>query len=645
LFFVKDAIINATKGDGNKIKELNRQWEKFNNYYTTTYTLNFFLSGGQGNGLGDEVVNKIFGSFVNYTKTQDSKSDSSKANKVKADTAREEFKKKKEEITAQNNNIKNSIGGSQYLKNLESYFYDKKPYSELGTIGKIYINIQFLYGLSLDNNLESQDKKEKQDISLYDFIKNILSHVSNSIGNVNNFDIHVDPIDNIARIIDINYVDSDTRDTAYNNAFTLEMHNLKSTARSYKLESQIFPEQSTIIAVGSQVKGSALGTGADTMVDFNKNISDRIVPAKIDPNISDNETQSEQEQLTNLKESLRTIYSFLGNTINFYNFTSIANFDSNNASTYKNALRDLIAYFKSISNSDSKNRAIIPTKLSVELDGIGGLIIGHIFKIPKELLPKGYQGGALGSKQGYIITGLGHKVSNSDWTTEIGAQTIILDKPIGADVNYQLALETAIAVIQNPAALSSNEPVIIRTGKNSGLDGRASISSKYGNIAAVLTENGGGLNDFYGKTGIVKSPFPLYSDPSRKNRVKQAGTDSFTCNALVKDQLQAIFNEIKTTFTAQQIQENKYDIYSGCLNPRLKRGSKTAASVHSWGIAVDINQGENQLKQSSTSKPPAQFSDPKHKKYIDIWYKHGFKSLGREQNRDWMHFQINDVAF
>ena len=638
---VKDAIIKATKGDGNKIKELNRQWGKFNSNSAQIYTLNSYLDSTQGIGLDEDEINKIFGSFVGNTKIKDSESASGKTKKSEADVARAEFEKKKAALAAQSNNVANSIGGSQYLKNLESYFYDKKPYSELGIIGKIYINVQFLYGLSLDNNLESQDKKEKQDISLYDFIKNILSHVSNSIGNVNNFDIHVDPIDNIARIIDINYVDSNTRDNAYNNAFTLEMHNLKSTARSYKLESQIFPEQSTIVAVGSQVKGSALGTGADTMVDFNKNISDRIVPAKIDPNINDNEAQSEQEQLTNLKESLRTIYSFLGDTINLYSFTSIANFDSNNASTYKNALRDLIAYFKSISNSDSKNRAIIPTKLSVELDGIGGLIIGHIFKIPKELLPKGYQGGALGSKQGYIITGLGHKVANSDWTTEIGAQTIILDKPTGIEPNYQLALETAIAIVQNPTALSSNEPVKIKKGKNYGLDGRAATSAKYGNIADVLTRQ---QNQFFGKKGVVTPKFPIYAIDlkGKKTPRKEAGPNSFFCNALVRDQLQAIYDEIFTTFTAQEIQQNKYDIWSGCLVPRYKTGSTTIPSTHAWGIAVDINDLENGWGVKS---PKAQLSDPKHKKFIDIWEKHGFKSYGRELDNDWMHFQVKDVAF
>jgi hypothetical protein len=449
----KTALINALKGDSRLIRELNRQWAISPNALVEStnggvfrVTLYRYLSEF-GYVFSEDELKNIFGVNLPTIKVSESETEEFKKAKELARTAKIEFEKKKIELTQQNNKIANSKAGSQYLKNLESYFYDKDPYTELGIIGKIYINLQFLYSLSLDNNVESQDKKEKQEISLYDFIKNILSQVSNCIGNVNNFDIHVDPIDNVARIIDINYVDLTSKDSAYNNAFTIEMHNLKSTVRSYKLESQIFPEQSTIVAVASQVKGGALGTGGDTMVDFNKNISDRIIPAKIDPNINEDANAAELEQLNNLKENLRTIYSFLGDTNAFYPFTPLANFDTNNASTYKIALRDLISYFKSIGNSPSKNRAIIPTKLSIELDGIGGLIIGHIFKIPDDLLPRGYKGSGIGSKQGYIITGLGHKLSNGDWVTEIGAQTIILDKPTGINIDYKTLLQNAVAAL------------------------------------------------------------------------------------------------------------------------------------------------------------------------------------------------------
>jgi len=342
---------------------------------------------------------------------------------------------------------RNSI---QYLKKLDSYFLNEKK--ELGIIGNIYVNLQFLYTLSLDGNLESQDKKEKQEINIYDFIKNILSSVSNSIGNVNNFDIHIDPIDCQARIIDINYVNEKNKDEAFKEAFTLEIHNLKSTVRSYKLESQIFPEQSTIIAIGAQVQGGALSVDSNTMNGFNRGIIDRIIPVKIDPTVNNDSDKENAKklQLTNLRENLQTIYKFFGDATSSYLFSPQPSFDVNSAAEYKGALRDLIIGFISFTDIKSKYNSIIPTKLSIEMDGIGGLVIGHIFKIPNDLLPKGYKGDGLGSKLGHIITGIGHKISGNDWTTSIDAQNIILDDPTPGVDGETITVEELIYLINNP---------------------------------------------------------------------------------------------------------------------------------------------------------------------------------------------------
>jgi hypothetical protein len=353
---------------------------------------------------------------------------------------------------------------TKYLQNLIPYFTDKTK--ELGIIGNIYLNLQFLYSISLDNNLESQDKKEKQEISIYDFIKNIISQVSNCIGNVNNFDIHVDPIDNnIARIIDINYVNNkDKKDILGDkNTFILEMHNLSSTVRSYKLESQIFQEQSSIIAIGAQVQGGALGTDSNTMAGFNKGITDRIIPIKTDPNSLQLEKEEEIRniELKKVSESLKEIFNFFGDKTKVYFWqTPSSSYDTNNSSKYANALKDLISAFKSLTNDKNKYNAIIPTKLSITMDGIGGLVIGHIFKIPDNLLPKGYKGSGLGSKLGYIITGVGHSISNNDWITNIDAQTIILDDPRpgidGEIISYQdliKLIEQGPAFEQLPSAM------------------------------------------------------------------------------------------------------------------------------------------------------------------------------------------------
>ena len=341
-----------------------------------------------------------------------------------------------------------AIAGAQYLKYLDSFFYPDSN-QEQGIIGNIYINLQYLYGLSLDNNLESQDKKEKQEIAIYDYIKNILSSVSNVTGNVNNFDIHVDPVDNVARVIDINYVNDKSKKDVLgeNNTFTLQIQNTSSTVRNYKLESEIFQEQSTMVAIGAQVQGGALGTDSNTMAGFNKNITDRIIPIKKDTNTQEkeNEAKTRETEYGYLLESLKTIYEFFADTTQEWIFWSKSSYDANSSAQYAGALRDVISKITSFSKNPNKYNAIIPTKLSLEMDGIGGLVIGHIFRIPDDILPKGYKGGAFGSKLGYIITGIGHKISNNDWTTNIDSQTIILDDPTeGIDVDYK-SLVQAVA--------------------------------------------------------------------------------------------------------------------------------------------------------------------------------------------------------
>jgi hypothetical protein len=65
------------------------------------------------------------------------------------------------------------------------------------------------------------------------------------------------------------------------------------------------------------------------------------------------------------------------------------------------------------------------------MDGIGGLIIGHLFKIPPDLLPKGYKTDNTGNKLLQIVTGISHKIDKGDWTTTIDALNIIISDPKG----------------------------------------------------------------------------------------------------------------------------------------------------------------------------------------------------------------------
>jgi GH24 family phage-related lysozyme (muramidase) len=323
--------------------------------------------------------------------------------------------------------------GVKYLKELGAidgakFQFDK----EFGIIGNIYLNIDFLYRLSTNDSV-----KTNGELKLYKYLKTLLTEVQECIGGVNNFDIHVDPVDSVARIIDVNYIDVSSRTDAYKNAFPLEMSNTSGTVRSYSIQSQIFPEQASIVAIGAQIGGGgAQASQNNTLLDFNNNLEDRIIPKKFAPITSPN-TDKENSNTEYLKTSLDKLKDFFlpqNNAIQEETEATDPNLSTSQQSTseYKGALRDVIRYFQGITDSNTKNRAIIPIKASITMDGIGGLIIGHLFKIPSDLLPKGYKEGSIGGKLLQTVIGIGHKVGSGDWTTTIDAYNIIINDPKGS---------------------------------------------------------------------------------------------------------------------------------------------------------------------------------------------------------------------
>jgi hypothetical protein len=321
------------------------------------------------------------------------------------------------------------------LKRSGKDFRYKGEYSnELGNIGNIYLNINRLHQLSIDPKLITSD----QELKLYDFLKTILKEVQTSIGSVNTFDIYVDPEDSVARIIDFNYVDSKARTTSAKEAFQIEVANLNSTVRSYSLQSQIFPNQSSLIALGAQLDGAGNQSSQNsTLIDFNRDIEDRIVPKKLPSTEGKYTNITEGNALktvqANISLSIEKISKFLvpNDSANPATKTTNPGTDSGTSSNdYKSSLANLIKYFQGITNSTTKNRGIIPVKISLTMDGIGGLIIGHLFKIPADLLPRGYKfSNGSTSKLLQIITGISHKISNGDWTTTIDALNIIASEP------------------------------------------------------------------------------------------------------------------------------------------------------------------------------------------------------------------------
>nr|WP_315245174.1 M15 family metallopeptidase [uncultured Flavobacterium sp.] len=129
---------------------------------------------------------------------------------------------------------------------------------------------------------------------------------------------------------------------------------------------------------------------------------------------------------------------------------------------------------------------------------------------------------------------------------------------------------------------------------------------------------------------LIDLPYPMIFDGKEVKKMR--------CHKLVADKFLAVFNEILTVYGIEKIKALGINKFGGCFNFRKMRGGSDW-SRHSWGIAIDLDPERNQLKETSKT---ARFARPEYCQMIEIFYKHGFLSLGREKNYDWMHFEIKD---
>ncbi len=132
---------------------------------------------------------------------------------------------------------------------------------------------------------------------------------------------------------------------------------------------------------------------------------------------------------------------------------------------------------------------------------------------------------------------------------------------------------------------------------------------------------------------LITLPYPVRLSWDKKIKVTKV-----TCHNLIAKNFFNVFAELLKTYGLDEIHRLGIDLYGGIYNCRAMRGG-TSPSVHSWAVAIDLDPERNLLRENHKT---ARFARPEYKLMIDIFYMHGFESLGREKDFDYMHFQIAD---
>lgn len=308
------------------------------------------------------------------------------------------------------------------IDNSEYHYFQSDTYRR-GVIENIFVNIDFI-----KKCLKSSEKNNT--VMLDDFLRTMLKGIQESLGNINNFDLIVEHNTGTIQIVDLKYLEDD-KFNIENDRFVINVSGLSSIVREMSLESSIFPNQSSIINIAASNLKTSGETGVNTMMfdTMNVGLADRIIPNKLEPSVSKNNNNDENitQVAANIGLSsvtaLRDYVSKLNSNSPFIVEELPPTEALNNLISYEITLQDRINGIKHYAS-----KAILPLVLSLTVEGIAGIQIGQIFRLPISELPLSFQDFENSSfKTGFIVTRVGSHIRGNDWTTTIEAQTCILD--------------------------------------------------------------------------------------------------------------------------------------------------------------------------------------------------------------------------
>ncbi len=144
------------------------------------------------------------------------------------------------------------------------------------------------------------------------------------------------------------------------------------------------------------------------------------------------------------------------------------------------------------------------------------------------------------------------------------------------------------------------------------------------------------FTEFFGPHGVPNGYTPPMKSITLPFTVFYEGQAVKKLSAHVKcaDSLLAVFERLATTFPNEQARRDAGILtYDGLYNPRLKRGSSTSWSMHSWATAIDLNAARNGNKTAwpVTAVMPIEV--------MECFAQEGWLSAGAFWGRDAMHFQ------
>ena len=286
-------------------------------------------------------------------------------------------------------------------------------------IGNIFLNINMLTNLAEKNS-------DNADYTVGKFLNDIWGEVNKVCPN-HNFVVTDDKESNVIFIIDL---------PVDNSEVPLDLHEFipfsnKNTLRKFEYTSNVPSAMSSTIAIQSQDPRSIQDIDGVTFAAFNRSIKNRLLSTDTTSN-----WQKTKNDVTSQASKYQSRQNELGIQINRYfssffrNLKLTANdkevLGEGNVTGILKEYQKNATYLSTAYSKTSVFNSVIPLEFSAEMDGIAGIVIGNMFKVRKDRLPKAYANANIG----FIVFGEEQKITaGQDWTTDISGKMTILPEP------------------------------------------------------------------------------------------------------------------------------------------------------------------------------------------------------------------------
>ena len=289
------------------------------------------------------------------------------------------------------------------------------PTDKVRRIGSIFLNIKMLLNIAEKN-------ADNDEYTLGSFINDIWSEVNKVCPN-HNFVLTDDKESNTVYIIDLPVDNSEVPLDLYE---FIPFSN-KNILRKFEYTSNVPKALSATIAIQSQDPRSIKDIDGVTFAAFNRSIKNRLlsVDASSNWNKTKNSIQSTRNNLLSKQNQLGIqLKKYFGSF--FRNLKLIANDkDTLGEGNISGVLKEYQKNATYLSNTMSKTgtfTSVIPLEFNATLDGISGIVIGNMFKVQKDRLPKAYANANIG----FIVFNEDQQITGQDWITNISGKMTIL---------------------------------------------------------------------------------------------------------------------------------------------------------------------------------------------------------------------------